>query len=77
MYMGVKLASWLAEICVTLGWNYEITAAIVETCIILIIPTAIMALMLFQKGESDYGCGRLYWWINSFNSYYISRTLSS
>lgn len=52
MYMGVKLATWLAEICVTLGWNYEITAAIVETCIILIIPTAIMALVLyaFSKG---------------------------
>ena len=50
--MGVKLATWIAKICVALGWNFEITAAIVETCIILIIPTAIMALVLyaFSKG---------------------------
>lgn len=52
MSMGVKLATWLAEICVTLGWNYEITAAIVETCIILILPAAIMAIIFyaFSKG---------------------------
>ena len=50
--MGVKLATQIAEICVALDWNFEITAAIVETCIIFIIPIAIMIIVLyaFSKG---------------------------
>lgn len=45
--MSVGMIEKLAEFCVAHGWNYEITAAIVETSIIMILPAALIALILY------------------------------
>ena len=45
--MSIRIMTKLAEFCVAHGWNFEVTAAIVETIIVMIPLGIIFALMIY------------------------------